>query len=495
MYFCNLVQEGSHPPYPFVDCSGNKVTNYVILYEGSNIIEIHTVNMPGSTVCPYPNNSSLTYSNSTGVQGLRYVKNNVVNEVFSPGRGPYDYWGHTGGQYTSRRFTPIPNYPFYQVDTIPFQNWDVIDYVDSNAFFWYDANGVLVGQGPVLNAPATAPNGQDSTFFRVNYTGPSGCNANANFNDTFWVHFYDDYTLIDTAICQESTYNFLGKIVTAPGTYDTLFVNNNGCDSLVSLQLSWLPLPEAQIQGSDSAITCEGVFHVFTTDSLPGFSYQWYFNGNMIANASSPTYGSDQAGFYAVKVTDEKGCSQLSAPVYLSVLSQPKVQLTADRQSLCAGDTIRLEAEAAENVQFQWFPPEPYLDTVNTSTNRAILLTPGQLWVQVTDENGCSGRDTVGINTYSCCDIFLPNAFTPNGDGKNDDFRPNLGPGKTIIDMKVYSRWGNIVYQCYSNTCTPWNGKDLNGKQADMGVYMYYIKYRCSDGKMYYAHGEINLIR
>ncbi|HRP90579.1 MAG TPA: hypothetical protein PKX92_11140, partial [Edaphocola sp.] len=162
VYFCNLVQEGSHPPYPFVDCSGNKVTNYVLLYEGSNIIEIHTVNMPGSTVCPYPNNSSLTYSNSTGVQGLRYVKNNVVNEVFSPGRGPYDYWGHTGGQYTSRRFTPIPNYPFYQVDTIPFQNWDVIDQVDSNAFFWYDANGVLVGQGPVLNATATAPNGQDS---------------------------------------------------------------------------------------------------------------------------------------------------------------------------------------------------------------------------------------------------------------------------------------------------------------------------------------------
>ncbi|HRP91233.1 MAG TPA: hypothetical protein PKX92_14490, partial [Edaphocola sp.] len=154
VYFCNLVQASSNS----VNCSSNRVTNYVILYEGSNIIEIHTVNLPGSMVCPY----SSSTNNPTGVQGLRYVKNNVVNEVYPQGRGPYDYWGHTGGQYTSRRFTPIPNYPFYQVDTIPFQNWDVIDYVDSNAFFWYDANGVLVGQGPVLNATATAPNGQDS---------------------------------------------------------------------------------------------------------------------------------------------------------------------------------------------------------------------------------------------------------------------------------------------------------------------------------------------
>jgi hypothetical protein len=53
----------------------------------------------------------------------------------------------------------------------------------------------------------------------------------------------------------------------------------------------------------------------------------------------------------------------------------------------------------------------------------------------------------------------------------------------------------NIVYQCYSNNCDVWTGRDYLGRICDAGVYMYYLKYKCADGKEYFTKGEITLAR
>ena len=223
--YCNVSQglALSHPQcYPF------RVTNQVILYEGSNVIEFHTRHMPASPYCP-----TADAGPDNAVQGLYYYNdaNNTAYQVYSPGRAPGDNWGATGGSYTSRRFTPIPNAPYYKVDTIPYKPWNTIASIDTNAYRWYNAQGALVGQGPHLNAIATAPAGQEATFYVVKYMGAAGCDTVCDFTDTFWVHFAESRSTIEASICEGESYSFLGQTYYTAGNYDTVLVNHLGCDS------------------------------------------------------------------------------------------------------------------------------------------------------------------------------------------------------------------------------------------------------------------------
>ncbi len=88
----------------------------------------------------------------------------------------------------------------------------------------------------------------------------------------------------------------------------------------------------------------------------------------------------------------------------------------------------------------------------------------------------------------------MPNAFSPNGDGKNDFLNPDLQPGQTLLVMEIFDRWGKLVYN-NTNLEKGWDGRYPNGAAADIGTYMYYIKYTCADGKLYDKKESINLIK
>src|SRR5690606_11039573 len=233
--YCRVAQENNItspiPPNPV--CDTNRVTNQIILYEGSNIIEIHTKHLPGSTICP--GNNAYYEPQNSAVQGLYYYDDTTGTalEVYSPGRGPGDGWGLVGAQYTARRFSPIATAPYYQVDTIPYAPWPIIDTVDSTAFYWYNAQGQLVAQGPTLSAVADAAAGADSTFFVVEYLGPAGCDTVAGFKDTFWVYFAERDTTVAVWVCEGSSYSYFDKELTAPSVYDTVLQSSMGCDSTV----------------------------------------------------------------------------------------------------------------------------------------------------------------------------------------------------------------------------------------------------------------------
>lgn len=477
-------------------CAQYRVTNQVIFYEGSNIIEFHTKAMPGTPLCP-----SYNAGGPNAVQGLRYVDSNsgnVLKEVYTPGRGINDNWGATGGYNTSRRFTPIPNAPYYQVDTIPYKPWEIIDVVDTNAFYWYNEQGQQVAQGPTLNAVANSTNpAAIGTYFVVKYLGAAGCDTVSNLTDTVWVHFGENDTTINANICTGETYNFLGQALNTAGTYDTVLTNQLGCDSSVTLHLSINPLPVALINGENPAYTCEGKAYIFTTDTTQGYSYQWFKNGSALVGETNDSLIAFDAGNYQLEVTSEKGCKKLSDPIELIVKPNPTVSLTVDENNICAGDTVLLSTVPTDGIRYEWFPKEDFLgdSTAFGADALAIVLQSSALWVNVTDQYGCQGSDTVKVQAVPCCEIYLPNAFTPNGDGKNDFYRPNLGPGRNIVHFKVFNRWGNVVYQCYSNHCDPWNGTDFWGKTLDGGLYFYDLRYKCADGKEYRKSGEITLVR
>jgi gliding motility-associated-like protein len=88
-------------------------------------------------------------------------------------------------------------------------------------------------------------------------------------------------------------------------------------------------------------------------------------------------------------------------------------------------------------------------------------------------------------------EIFIPNAFTPNGDGKNDNFKPE-GTTISAIDMKVFNQWGELIYQ--TNQLTGWNGT-YNGEIQPTGVYTYTVRITLNNKTELIRKGAINLLR
>src|SRR5690554_1415703 len=108
-------------------------------------------------------------------------------------------------------------------------------------------------------------------------------------------------------------------------------------------------------------------------------------------------------------------------------------------------------------------------------------------YVKFTDWHGCRIRDSIKIYVKEviCGDpyIYVPNAFTPNNDGKNDYFKPYYPYGLvTEVFFVVYDRWGNIVFQTDEIWTKGWDGT-YRGEKLTSDVYVYFLLARCLNGE------------
>ncbi|HOZ52968.1 MAG TPA: gliding motility-associated C-terminal domain-containing protein, partial [Chitinophagaceae bacterium] len=119
----------------------------------------------------------------------------------------------------------------------------------------------------------------------------------------------------------------------------------------------------------------------------------------------------------------------------------------------------------------------------------------GWYFVHVTDALGCETDDTIYINPGPCCEsVYIPNAFTPNSDGENDQWKLVTSTGLNIEQFAVFNRWGEKVWFTRDQRSS-WDGKQ-NGADVQVGTYFYLLRYRClTDGKMYVKKGDITVLR
>jgi gliding motility-associated-like protein len=106
---------------------------------------------------------------------------------------------------------------------------------------------------------------------------------------------------------------------------------------------------------------------------------------------------------------------------------------------------------------------------------------------------GCPGYDTLHIKVYKGPDIYVPNAFTPDGDGHNDLFRPVLAGTTELYYFNVYNRYGQLVF----TTKQPgkgWDGR-VNGINQPAGVFVWMVKAKDYLGKLIEKKGTVMLIR
>lgn len=489
--WCDVALYGS-------SCNNLRVTTQIILYEGTNIIEIHTTNLdPVLGNCPGASGGSF----GLVVQGVRDMTGGTA--IYTPGRDPVGTWGTAGDNNDAVRYTPDSTNNYIVDTTIAFNPWIIIDEVSSSLLEWYAPDNLNV---PIaIGACATVSPTADIHYYTVRYEGLAGCgNDTVSFIDTVRINYATTYDTLDVEICSGQTYNFYGKEVYATGLYDTLFSSARGCDSLIALNLTVNPLPDVSLNHKERLVEiCEGdSFRVFAEAPVPGTGYQWLKDGTPLAGATGSELYLKEAGEYRLVATTDKGCESVSKSLNVVVHERPVAEimprdLEVEDEVICAFDTTVLRAvvDGAGN-RYAWSPAEAfrYLNFPESPEVKGVF--PRSTWVTltVTSPYGCTDSTGIMVLTKPCCDVFMPNAFTPNGDGLNDFFMPQLQPSQLLVGLRIYNRLGQLIYD-NDDPRRGWNGTYADGTLATTETYMYIVEYTCSDGTNYQEKGSLSLIR
>ncbi len=228
-------------------------------------------------------------------------------------------------------------------------------------------------------------------------------------------------------------------------------------------------------------------------ESFSAYSYSWT-PADLLDDPTKkePLFFSDGFGDYQyfLTVTTPLGCAGTDSTLIRTRTALQLVNVSPDT-TIPFGASIRLNADSA--LYYTWTPPYTVIKDNNTGYPLVMPTEPTVYTVYGINQYGC--RDTAEVFVdidYSMNDV-IPNAFTPNGDGQNDVFRPSNLKYQKVAEFKVFNRWGREVYSSQS-AAGGWDGT-FNGAPQDMGTYHYLIRIIRPDGSVRNYQGDVTLIR
>lgn len=191
---------------------------------------------------------------------------------------------------------------------------------------------------------------------------------------------------------------------------------------------------------------------------------------------------------YSVVVGNSDGCYD-STYTEVSPIEMPHVEVFASNDTICMGNELSLIATGADT--YKWndgavgdilnlYPAEPKTYSV-TGTNSL-------------NGTACKSDTSIFVFAKDCNTFYVANAFSPNGDGRNDYFGPVGEYNLESYEFFVYSRWGILIF--YTNDINQqWDGKDKNNTDVEQGVYTYLFKIKEPNIELYQLRGTVQLIR
>ncbi len=220
--------------------------------------------------------------------------------------------------------------------------------------------------------------------------------------------------------------------------------------------------------------------------------FTYYLRPGLHINKNGLFYNLHE-GIYTLTIKDSADCHFDT----ILVIGPPQFPMTSNMTKKDIG-CFGIGNEGWANVSVTGgVQPITYLWSTSPSQNNetAIDLRYGYYFVDITDANGCAIKDTVYIEPGPCCEeVFIPNAFSPNGDGMNDIFKITTSTGMELIKFEVYDRWGNKIWGTH-DPARGWDGT-YRGTDESMNTFYYIFWYKClTDGQTYMRKGDVILVK
>lgn len=264
----------------------------------------------------------------------------------------------------------------------------------------------------------------------------------------------------------------------------TVVLTQGVCTSTATATVGVYPYPVVSVISTLTDCDIDnGTITTQVNSGTPAYSYSWN-NGQTGAVATGLGVGN-----YSVVVVDSKGCSA-TANGTIGIQPNPTLVVTPSYTNIRMGDTIAIQTTGA--ALYYWVPPYG----LSCSTCPDPYAYPYQSTVYCVegyDDHGCKDTACVTIDVEPTCnDYFIPNAFSPNGDGVNDRF---LVKGRCVTHawIKVMNRWGEMVFNSNEAGDT-WDGT-FKGAKQNPGVFFYIVELQLLDGRRLTLSGDVTLLR
>jgi gliding motility-associated-like protein len=261
------------------------------------------------------------------------------------------------------------------------------------------------------------------------------------------------------------------RTVSAPGTFSVKVTNALSCSAVDSITFDTFTSPVVAL--GDDSFVCAG--QTFTVDAGNQFSSYLWQDGSTLA-----FYNATTSGTYIVAVKDANNCSATDS-MLLSVKALPYVNWAAVKRT-CEPDLIL--TPGTQYISYMWH--DGSVDSVFQATEY------GTYSVTFTDENNCSNTATTELINTCPGQLFVPNAFTPNGDGMNDFFIPVYKNVKSI-HFTIYDRWGLKMFET-EDMNKGWNGRNSSSTFSS-DVYVYKVIYVGMDDHTLMQSGNVTLLK
>ena len=292
-----------------------------------------------------------------------------------------------------------------------------------------------------------------------------------------------------------------------PGTYSITVTDIEGCQDSVrytigepeAIVFSVLPIEEPLCFGETTPVLIDTAFGG-TSNGIEDFTFSVNNDGFRIPIGQT---GTAFAGEVVVTVFDSVGCS---ADQTFSVNQPPQILIDlAEEITIELGDSLTrlnpLVSPAGDVYEYLWTPP----DFLSADTVRNPLIFPFEsrdYVFRVTNANGCQAFADIFVEVDANRNVFIPNVFSPNRDGRNEDFRIFACQGvRSVNTVHVFDRWGGLVY--VNDNLEPncldgiqlWDGTGQNGKPVNPAVFVYVIEVEFLDNAKLLYRGDITVLR
>jgi gliding motility-associated-like protein len=309
-----------------------------------------------------------------------------------------------------------------------------------------------------------------------------------------------DGVVIDTTIqtgLVKTTLNTSTLSAVAPGVYSVKVINASGCVSTndVPVSVTMLSKPTVNFDYNSYCINIPILFNNLTNANASGTTtYKWTDNLGNTSSLASPLVMYTTAGQVSMKlVATSTYCPSVKDSITRVItIDAPQAATRLATVDAVIGDETKLQARVFPNISYTWSPAE-MLSNATVVSPIAKVPAEQEFKILMTALSGCKTTDTILVRAFSDFTVFVPNMFSPNGDGLNDKLTANFIGLKEFKLFRVYNRAGQKVFES-ANAGDGWDG-NTNGNPQPIDTYMWVVEGISKYGTPIRKTGLVTLLR